>query len=1091
MGIEVLGPIRLSTSTGAPVEVPERKVRLLLAALVAAGGKAVAADALIDRVWGEQLPKHPERVLRAKLSVLRACLDQVKPGLRDRLSHGPSGYTLSVDPSMIDAEQFTADIARARRMPSAADRATVLGEAIGLWRGHAYSDVADQLWLAPVIEALHEARLGATEIRAEALLEAGNPASALEIVEPAITEHPLRERLAGALMLALYQLGRQQEALESFDALRRRLAEDLGADPTPSLRELHARILRHDPTLAPRADTENEVAHGNLPAATTQLIGRTEETSQILELLEESRLVTLTGVGGVGKTRLALHAAESVRTWSDRAVWWIDLGQLTAGGSADASTTGEQVAGLVVTALGLADDRTSKSGTDRLAEVFADRPVMLVLDNAEHVLAESSAFVGQMLSRASGPVIMATSRQALGRTEEQRFEVGALSTVAFGEASDAAQFFIARARATDPVFNPHAVNMAVIEQLCQRLDGLPLALELAAGRVKGLSVCDLLKRLSDRLDLLARPSHGQPHRQQTLRATIDWSWSLLQARQQTLLRRLAVHPGSWSLSAIEAISAQEPAGPGEVLAQNEVVDALIGLVDQSMVTTISTGSELRYVLLESIRLYCAERLWQAGEHDDIRRRHRSYFRKLAQEQDPRLRGPDQREALARFNAENAHLDHAFDGALADDDGAEAVALVVATFWYRWITEHLGRLHERLTAAIKASGPRDSAYATAVTLATCMNMARQSGDQTATVTAALDLFHPDDPARDRAQWFAGANLLAIGDRKGEELLDTAVDSLRDHDQEWHVVMAVTQRDVFLVSQWAEAPRGLPDGRDLIEAARATGDRHLELSALHVPQRVAGNALELERSAALAEQALEISVELGFIAESSMFTASTAVAAAHRGDTDDADTRVQRARALAATIGDQFGRASADYAEAIIARQAGESNRARTLLDSWRRDAYIFQADPGAHIEHGHLSILESDIESAAQVIHHLHPLITSGSRPRLTARLLELCAAIHQASGANHTAALTLGVADAHRSRTEKPRTVIENADVTRLWALLSEHQHAAHLEDHYQAGIQQQPGHALSMFSSWPEEPEVKKPADRSSRDTGRSGLAN
>lgn len=1058
----MLGPIRLSTSTGAPVEVPERKVRLLLAALVAAGGEAVPADGLIERVWGEQLPVHPERVLRAKLSVLRACLDQVEPGLRVRLSHGPGGYALSVDPSMIDAEQFTAEIARARRMPTATARATVLGEALMLWRGHAYSDMGDELWLAPVIEGLHEARLGAMESRAEALLEAGNPAMALEVVEGGITKHPLRERLAGAQMLALYQLGRQQESLDSFDSLRRHLVEDIGADPTPSLRELHSRILRQDPTLTSRADTVEGVAHGNLPAATTQLIGRSEETRQIIGLLAENRLVTLTGVGGVGKTRLALHAAESVRTQFDRAVWWIDLSQLTAQESVDSPDTGEEVARLVVTALGLPGDRISRSGTDRLAEVFADRPVMLVLDNAEHVLAETSAFAVELLSRASGLVILATSRQAFGRAEEQRFEVGVLSTVAFGQTSDAAQFFIGRARATDPGFNPHAANMAVVEQLCHRLDGLPLALELAAGRVKGLSVGDLLKRLSDRLDLLARPHHGQPRRQQTLRGTIDWSWSLLEARQQTLLRRLAVHTGSWSLSAIEAICADEPSKSWEKLAQSEVVDALIGLVDQSMVATISTGSGLRYALLESIRLYCAERLWQAGERDAINHRHRYYFRKLAQEQDSRLRGPGQREALTRLNAENVHLDHAFGEAVAADDGAEAVALAVATFWYRWITEHLRRQQERLTAAIETSGPRDSAYATAVTLATCMRLVQRSRDETAKVIAALDLFDPEDPARGRAQWFAGANLMAIGERKGEELLDTAVESLRDHDEEWHVLMAVSQRDVFLVSQWAEAPRGLPDGRDLVETARATGDRHLELSALHVPQREAENALELERSAALAEQALQISLELGFVSESSMFTAATAVAAVHRGDTGDAHQRVQRARALAADVGDQFGRASADYAEAIIARHRGQWVRARTLLDRWRRDAYIFQADPGPRIEHGYLSILEGDTESAGQVIRHLHPLITNGDRPRLTARLLELSAAMHQAHGDNDTAALTLGVAHAHRSRVEKPGTVFENADVTRLWALLSEHPHEEHLKNRYRAGMHQQPEEVLT-----------------------------
>lgn len=1061
----MLGPIRLSTSTGAPVEVPERKVRLLLAALVAAGGEAVPADALIERAWGDQLPVHPERVLRAKLSLLRACLDQVEPGLRDRLNHGPGGYTLNVGPTLIDAEQFTADIARARRMSYAADRETVLGQALGRWRGHAYSDVADELWLGPVIEALHESRLSAVESRAEALLEVGNAALAFEIVDREITEQPLRERLAGVHMLALYQLGRQRESLESYDSLRRHLVEDIGADPTPSLRELHGRILRQDPTLTYRSETVDSVTGSNLPVATTQLIGRSEATSRIVELLAENRLVTLTGVGGVGKTRLALHAAASLMTQFHGAVWWIDLSQLDAQVSVSSTATDEAVARLVVAALGLPDDSTSSGAMDRLTNVFAEKPVLLVLDNAEHVLSSASTFAVELLSRASGPVILATSRQAFGRAEEQQYEVGVLSTMAYGEASDAAQFFIARARTTDPGFEPHAANMATIEQLCYRLDGLPLALELAASRVKGLSVAELVQRLSDRLNLLARPDHGDPGGAQTLRGTIDWSWSLLHPRQQTLLRRLAVHPGSWSLPAIEAICADQSDTPGPVLSRTEVVDALLGLVDQSMVATVSLESGRRYALLESIRLYSTEHLVDAGEHDEISRRHRHYFRTLAQREDTRLRGPEQREALSRFEAERAHIDRAFNDALVADDGHEAVALAAATFWNRWITGHRARLGEELTAAIEASGPQDSTYATAATLAACMKLISYPGSETEAVMSALELFSPDDPAQPRAQWFAGANLMAIGIRSmGEELVDSAINVLQDRGEGWQVLTAVSQRDVFLVSQWGESPRGLPDGRDLIEAARESGDPNLELSALHVQQRVAENAVEHEQAAALADQALKICVELGFLSDASIFTACTAIAAIRHGQTEDAQERVRRARALAAQVGDPFGRAYADYAEAIITRQSGDVKEARTLLNRWRKDAYIFQGDPGPQIEHAYLALEEKNPEAAVQVLHHLKPMITNGTRPRLTARWLELSAALHHAQGESDTGAWTLGVADAHRRRTGSPRDVIEGTDKARLRHRLREAQNQARLDDRYRAGTHQRPKAAFATL---------------------------
>lgn len=1040
MSIEVLGPVRLSTDVGTPVEVPERKVRLLLAALVVAGGEAVPADALIERVWGDRLPAYPERVLRAKLSLLRVALDQAMPGMRECLTHGPGGYTLAVDHGEVDAERFTTAVAQARGITSAAERAEALGEALSQWRGRAFADVADELWLGPAIESLHEARLRAIEQRAEALLESGAPAAALDLVHGELAEHPSRERLVGARMLALYRLGRQDEALRAYESLRRRLAEELGADPWSALRELHARILRHDPALSPT--TEPSSKHGNLPAMATTLIGRGQESERIADLLAAGRLVTLTGVGGVGKTRLALHVAHAVADRFERGVWWIDLTQLAASGPGSGPESGERVAQLTVTALGLPDDGTPGSSVSRLARTVGEKETLVVLDNAEHVIAETSVFAAELLRRASGARLLVTSRQTSALPEEQRFEVGALSTSAADDGpSDTARFFLARARAADPDFEPDETSMATIEELGRRLDGLPLALELAASRVRGVSVEDLTERLSDRLNLLSRPGHGVPRRQQTLRGMIDWSWSLLDERERTVLRRLAVHPGSWNLAAVEAVCADDPDEDAHSIAAGEVVDVLIGLVDRSMVATISTpGGGLRYRLLESIGLYAAERLAEAGERDVVARRHRQHFRALVEREDARLRGPKQRSALTVLDAERVHIDQAFDEALAAGDGGMAVGIAVSGFWHRWMTGRRARLRDRLTAAIAAAGPCESAYASAVTLRTSLHLDEHSGGEEAAIRSALESFGSDELARARVQWFAATALMAVGVREaGEALSDEAIEILHRHGDIWHVLAATCERNWFLVTRWMQPPRSLPDGRAPEVVAGEVGDPYLEAQAVGVLQRVAEHAAEYERAATLAEDALRLCRGLGFYSEGAWWAVCSAIGAIRRGEVDEAWSRLATARAMSGEVGDEAGQAHADYAEAILVRSDGGAARARTLLDRWRRaEASLHETatdsvgDPGVRIEHAYLAIEEDDLDSAGRVVRGLIPLLEHGDRPRLTSRWLELGSALRLAQHDGRSAAWLLELADAHRARTGSPRDAVDEIDVARL-----------------------------------------------------------
>ncbi|TDO66440.1 putative ATPase [Kribbella sp. VKM Ac-2571] len=574
MRFGVLGTVTAWTGDGRAVRFPDRKVRALLADLLLHTGRPVAAATLIDDLWGDELPVNPTATLQTRVSQLRRALDEAEPGARKLIRTSPPGYLIDVAPEALDSGLFRALAARARQTGSARMRAATLADALTLWRGPAYAEVAADPFARAAVDRLDEERLAVQEAYAETRLVLGEYEDLVAELAELVAHNPLRQRLRAVQMRALHETGRQAEALESYADLRDRLRVELGLDPSAELVALRQSILTEEP--APRARSDS-----NLPAAVTELIGR--NVDEVVSLLDSARLVTLTGPGGVGKTSLALEAA---RRMPDARL--VELAALDS---------------------------------DQVAAAVDPAPGLLVLDNCEHVIEAAAAVVAQLLRDAPELRILATSREALAIAGEHRLAVPPL------DEPTSLRLFVTRARAVDPRFELTPDNREAVVALCRRLDGLPLALELAAGRAGAMDVRDLAERFDDRYR-----QRGVPGRQQTVSAMIEWSWDLLSEREQAVLRRLAPHPGGCTLAAAEAVCT------GDDVPLTEVAELLSRLVDRSLVVRVDGTSGSRYRLLETVRAFCQQRLAEAGEGESVRRRYEQYFERLAQHTEPRLYG---------------------------------------------------------------------------------------------------------------------------------------------------------------------------------------------------------------------------------------------------------------------------------------------------------------------------------------------------------------------------------------------------------------------------------------------------------------------
>ena len=642
----ILGPLEV-LADGKPLALGGAKQRAVLAFLLVHANEVVSTDRLIDTVWGESPPGTAKTALQGYVAALRRELEpeRGKRGLAGVLVTEASGYVLRTPPEDVDARRFEAMAAEARN--AAPERASrLLGDALALWRGPALADFAYEPWAQAEAERLDELRLVCREELIHSALELGGGAELVPELEALIKEHPLRERPRGQVMLALYRSGRQADALEAYQATRAILVEELGIDPSPELQELNRAILNQEQTLhAARAPAR---PRSNLPALPTPLVGRERERAEAAALLArpDVRLLTLTGPGGSGKTRLALALAEDAMPGFPDGVRLCELAAATDPLVA-LSTIGRSVD---------VGDAGSRPLVEGLQDVLRDRELLLVLDNLEQVLAVAPS-LSALLATCSGVRILATSRIPLHVAAEHEYPVGPL------DEQSAASLFAQRAQAVRPDFTSNGE----VAEICARLDRLPLAIELAASRAKALAASQILERLQQRLPLLTGGHRDAPARQRTLRAAIAWSYDLLDPEEQRLFAQLGVFVGGFTVEAAEQVCDAD-------------LDTLTTLVDDSLVVF----EDDRYSMLETIGEYARECLRAAGDEDRLRTRHAEWCLDVAERNvEPFFEGGDQSSAARHLAAEQANIVAALE--FAREAGLARLALRLAQamghFWY--------------------------------------------------------------------------------------------------------------------------------------------------------------------------------------------------------------------------------------------------------------------------------------------------------------------------------------------------------------------------------------------------------------------------
>ncbi|MFC9086858.1 AfsR/SARP family transcriptional regulator [Nocardiopsis dassonvillei] len=1187
MRFGVLGPVSAFTDGGRAVPIPERKARVLLAALLAHRGWPVSADRLVEWLWaGGPRPGSPERALQRKVWALRRALEEAEPGARDLVRHRPPGYLLDVPPASVDAERFhlLADAAQDAAGPR--ERAGLLTEALELWRGPAYADVADEEFARPTAARLEERRLGALEEHALARLDLGEHRGMTGPLGALVAEHPLRERLVAAYMRALYEGGRQAEALAAHTALAGRLREELGVDPGPEVAELHGRILRHQPTSpasgvasgpgtpvepvpatarasgaatepAPRAAAvgatpgepvpglggaattpeepfpqagsvdgtpdaplpapgtasgapgeslpQVEGVHGapeapasgtgSAPGTTwnvlpqagnargtpeaptpcpgtapgtrvvpsagaapahavtgrafpplplTALVGREEEQRRVARLLAEVRLVTLTGIGGVGKTRLALALAHELAPGFGGGAHMVEFAAQRAAPGSSASEPDPVTA--LARALGVRDG----GGADPLRHVLGaleGRRALLVLDNCEHLAGEVADLVAALLGRLPDLRVLATSREPLGVPGEVLFGVEPLPVPSADTPADrvgdsgAVRLFAERAAASSPGFALTPDNAADVALLCRRLDGIPLALELAATRVRALGVTGVLSRLDDRFRLLATARRHLPPRQRTLRAMVDWSWELLDERERVLLRRLAVFTGGCAPEDAEAVCS------GGGIDAADVVDLLTSLVDRSLVVAVDdplTGR--RHRLLESVADYACQRLSEAGEAHVLRGRHLDHYTALARRYAGRILGPSQGEALRRLDTEASNLRAALDEAVGRGAGGHAARLANSLGWYWYMRGRYreGRsLTRRVRDAVRGSASTEAAMAGA-TAAVFEILAGDGDDHTALARTALGAFDDLPGAsgdavleRARAAWMLGFVLYSRGDRAvSEDLVAQALAVFRERDDRWGLAAALTARASHALGRGDADAAGVR-AREALELFRGLGDRWGQLNALTVLATPAEATGRLADAARFLREALGMAEELELWSEAAGATAGLGRIALLEGDLDRADELHRGALDLVRGQGDVPGERYARLGLGLSARRRGrleEAERCVRPIAEWSARVGWLPGAALALAELGFSAELRGDAAEALRLHREGLAAARLSGDPRALALALEGLAAAHTLTGRHGEAAGLLGAAEALREGAGAPVSAAERGDVERAAA---------------------------------------------------------
>ena len=767
MDFRILGPLEVDEA-GRAIPIVSGRQRALLAILLVHANKPVSTDRLIDELWGEHPPASVRKGLQVLVSRLRKTLGKGSA----RLATQPDGYLLHVEPGELDLDrcerlgrQGREALARGDCRPAAEQ----LREALGLWRGPPLAEFAFESFAQAEIGRLEELRLALLEDRIDADLACGTHATLVGELEALVAEHPLRERLRRQLILALYRSGRQADALEAYREARTVLDEELGLEPTPALRELEHAILTHDPSL--RAPTPPRPSVSRLPVPPTPTLGRDDDRRAIAELLlqEDHRLVTLTGPGGVGKTRLAVDVARQLEPRFPDGAWLVSLA---------ATAQGEHVPSAIAQGLDLTLVR-GESPTVATERFLGPKRGLLLLDNFEHVL-EATPIVSDLLAGCPGLRVLATSREPLQLQAEHRYAVTPLPVPEDGvpEAvtrAPAGALFVERAHSRDRAFELTAANAGAIASVCRRVDGLPLAVELAAARMAVLGPEQLDARLAQVLDALGSGPRDAPARQRTLRATIEWSHRLLNAPEAEAFARFAAFAGGATVEAAEEVTGAD-------------VAVLEGLVEKSLLSHESG----RLVMLETIRAYASELLERDEGSSNVRLRHCCHYVGLAERAIPNLRTHAEAEWMRRLDAESDNFRAALDWALSHDQPGLGVRLAgwLGEYWdlrgasaegVRWLKaaidaagpnvplDDLARAYRAEVVLLEDQGAWHGSRAESLSIASkAVALSRRAGDPAGIAAALLHLsaFVQDDPERVKA---LAEEALPYARTAGDELL----------------------------------------------------------------------------------------------------------------------------------------------------------------------------------------------------------------------------------------------------------------------------------------------------------------------------------
>ncbi|WP_112640894.1 BTAD domain-containing putative transcriptional regulator [Micromonospora saelicesensis] len=686
MQVAMLGPFEVRTDVGTVIDVPGARLRGLLTALALHPGHVVPKGTLVDWIWGERPPSDAANALHRLVSRLRKALPE------GSIEGQADGYRLMVEPDVVDAVRFERLVGLARD-DEGPQRGRRLREALDLWRGAAMQDVglADSTALDAAVTRFERLRLTALEDRFDVEVSLGHGPELVAELTDLVAEHPVRERLVLALMRALAASGRDNEALLVYQRTSEALADALGVDPSPELSALHVALLRGE------VRRREEGRKTNLRAELSSFIGKDEAVAEVGALVAGHRLTTLIGPGGSGKTRLATETARRMLDNLPDGAWLVEFAAIGADGDVVQAT---------LTGLGLRDallgEPPSMELVDRLVAAIRERETLLILDNCEHVIESAAVLADRLLGECRRLRILATSREPLGITGEALWPVAPLALpdadadASEIESSPAVRLLRDRAVAVRRDLAVDASTLSTMARICRALDGMPLAIELAAARLRTMSIDQLARRLDDRFRLLTGGSRTALPRHRTLRAVVDWSWELLTDAERTVLRRLSVFSGGVSLEAAERVCAGDEVEPEDVL---ELVTAL---AEKSLLVT--EGDEtVRYRMLGTIKEYAVHRLAEAGESDLARHAHLAYFTELTETAEPQLRRADQVRWLATLEVEHDNIGAAMRGALAAGEAHAAMRLAAGAGWYWWLGGHRTEGMELITAATETPG----------------------------------------------------------------------------------------------------------------------------------------------------------------------------------------------------------------------------------------------------------------------------------------------------------------------------------------------------------------------------------------------------